>query len=106
MHLAVTHPRDLSARGGSHATPLNAASVKGYIEVALLLLKLGPDHNAQGDRGWTALDLASQGGHLAIVELLEHGAAVDSLTKDRETPLFVHQPEANLKWYSYYSSMA
>jgi ankyrin repeat protein len=42
-HLITAHSSDVNSRGGSHTTPLHAASVKGHIDVASLLLKSGAD---------------------------------------------------------------
>jgi ankyrin repeat protein len=56
-HLIAAHSPDVNGQGGSHTTPLHAASVKGHLQVASLLLKneatfplaLKPQ-NRQGDR--------------------------------------------------------
>ena len=45
-HLIVFHFRDVNCRGGSHTTALHAASVKGHLDVASLLLKHGADPNS------------------------------------------------------------
>ena len=42
-HLIAADSRDVNSRGGSHTTPLHAASVKGHLDVASLLLKSGAD---------------------------------------------------------------
>ena len=44
-HLIAVGSRDVNIRGGSHTTPLHAASVKGHLEVALLLLENRADPN-------------------------------------------------------------
>jgi ankyrin repeat protein len=37
-HLITVHSSDVNSRGGSHATPLHAASVKGHLDVAEQIL--------------------------------------------------------------------
>ena len=49
--LIASHSADVNSRGGSHTTPLHAASVKGHLEVASLLLKSGADPNSRDDLG-------------------------------------------------------
>ena len=48
-HLISAHPQDVNSRGGSHTTPLHAASLKGHLEVASLLLENGADPNSRDD---------------------------------------------------------
>ena len=65
-HLIVSHFRDVNCRGGSHTTALHAASLKGHLSVASLLLKHGADPNSRDDRGRAPLHRLSQGGQLAM----------------------------------------
>jgi ankyrin repeat protein len=67
-HLIAADSRDVNSRGGSHTTPLHAASVKGHLFVASLLLKNGADPNSRDDRGRTPLHRVSQGGQLVMLE--------------------------------------
>ena len=64
-------------RGGAHRTnpPLHIAALRGQFEDILTLLDEGADVDAAEDWGKTALRLAAEAGHLAIVQLLlERGA--------------------------------
>jgi hypothetical protein len=45
-HLIAADSRDVNSRGGSYTTPLHAASVKGHVDVASLLLKNVADPNS------------------------------------------------------------
>ena len=45
-HLIAAYLLDVNSEGGSHMTPLHAASVKGHVEVASLLLRNGADPNS------------------------------------------------------------
>src|SRR5580698_4862639 len=46
-HLIATHSLDVNSKGGFHTTPLHAASVKGYLQVASLLLRNGADPDSR-----------------------------------------------------------
>jgi hypothetical protein len=85
-HLITVHSSDVNSRGGSHTTPLHAASVKGHLEVASLLLESGADPNSRDMMGRVPLHRVSQGGQLGmelsqrigIARLLvNYGAKVD-----------------------------
>jgi len=52
-------------------TPLHKAAGDGRLEVVRLLLAKGADRGLQTRAGRTPLDLARQGGHPAVVRLLE-----------------------------------
>jgi ankyrin repeat protein len=61
---------DIDANGGTHYTALHAALLKGYFNIALLLLKHGVDVNALDYEGWSPLHLTSQKGCHGIVEFI------------------------------------
>jgi ankyrin repeat protein len=94
-HLIAAHPEDINSRGGSHTTPLHAASVKGHLEVASLLLKNGSDTNSRDDVGRSPLHRVSQGGQLVMTEssleiarlLVNSGAIVNITDNGGWTPL-------------------
>jgi ankyrin repeat protein len=67
-HLIAVDSRDVNRRGGSHTTPLHAASVKGHINVASLLLKNGADPDSRDHLGRAPLHRVSQGGQLVMAE--------------------------------------
>jgi len=48
-HLITAHSPDVNSRGGSHTTPLHAASVKGHLQVASILLRDGADPDSRDD---------------------------------------------------------
>jgi len=96
-HLLVSHSSDVNCHGGFHTTPLHAASVKGYLDVALLLLKNGADPNVQDYFGRAPLHKVAQAGHLVTREsvlevaqlLIKSGAIVDTTDKEGYTPLHI-----------------
>jgi len=56
-------------------TPLMVAASQGHADMAIRLINNGADVNAKNKAGQTALDLAREGNHYEIVELLrKHGA--------------------------------
>ena len=69
-HQVAADSRDINNRGGFHTTALHAASVKGHLDVTLLLLKHGADFNSRDDYGRTPLHKVSQDGQLAIAQSL------------------------------------
>ena len=95
-HLITAHSSDVNRRGGSHTTPLHAASVKGHLEVASILVESGADLNSLDNLGKIPLHRVSQGGHLVMVEssleiarlLVSHGADVNATDNiEGDTPL-------------------
>jgi hypothetical protein len=68
-HLITTHSPDVNSKGGSHTTALHAASVKGYLQVASLLLRNGADPDCRDHLGRVPLHRVSQGGQLIMTKL-------------------------------------
>ena len=52
-------------------TALMWAAGQGQADAVKLLLSRGADRGLKDDRSLTALEMARQGGHVAVVELLE-----------------------------------
>ena len=76
-HLIVTHQTDVNASCGRYGTPLHAASFKGHLDTARLLLDYGADVNSNKG-GTPPLWRAYQGRRLDSMRLLlAHGADVD-----------------------------
>jgi hypothetical protein len=67
-HLIAAQSRDVNRKGGSHTTPLHAASVKGHLDVAALLLRNGADPDCRDHLGRVALHRVSQGGQLVMTK--------------------------------------
>ena len=90
-HLIAADSRDVNSWGGSHSTPLHAASFKRYLEVVSLLLENGADPDSRDHLVRAPLHTVSQGGHavsLEIVRLLVNsGANVDGTDYQGWTPL-------------------
>src|SRR6266849_1173634 len=89
-HLIASHPQDVNSKGGSDTTPLHAASVKGHIKVASVLLRNGVDPNSRDDLGRVPLHRVSQGGQLVmekssleIARLLVNFGADVNVTDDK-----------------------
>jgi ankyrin repeat protein len=64
-------PMLLDASTGDGETPLIGAAEQGRVEVVMFLLAHGADKSLAKKDGKTALDLARDGNHAAVVELLE-----------------------------------
>jgi ankyrin repeat protein len=62
---------DVNAREFGGSTPLHAVANNGDVDMARFLLARGADPRLTDDQSRTAVDIARQGGHTAIVELLE-----------------------------------
>jgi ankyrin repeat protein len=86
-HLIDAHSRDVNSRGGSHTTVLHAASVKGHLQVASLLLRNGADPDSRDHFCRVPLHRVSQGGltaksSLEIARLLVNSGADVSVPDD------------------------
>lgn len=69
-------------------TPLHIAAVRGYGEIALLLIEKGADVNARDVRGLTPVHAAAWQGHRQMVALLAaKGADIHARDQDGLTPL-------------------
>src|SRR6266478_934455 len=97
-HLITARSSEVNSRGGFHTTPLHAASVKGHLAIASLLLKSGADPNSRDNWGRVPLHRISQGSQLVMVEssleigrLLVNSGANPNVTDYNEgnTPLHV-----------------
>ena len=77
-YLITTHGENVNAECGHRGTPLHAASYKGHLDDARLLLAHGVDVNTPNSDKKTPLCSAYDGGHLDVMRLLlDHGADVD-----------------------------
>ena len=85
-HLIITHGQDPNEKVYGGKTALRAASDRGHIDVAQVLLEYGADVNAPDLYGLTPLRWASWNGHAKFVQfLVEHGANVNE--NDFDVPL-------------------
>ncbi len=71
-------PRALGRGDAQGMTPLLWAAFQGAAELARVLLARGADAGVKDPRGATALMLAAEGGHLAVVRLLVPRADADA----------------------------
>ena len=77
-YLICTHGEDVNAKSDYGRTPLHAASYKGHVGAAHVLLYHGADVNATDNDKRTPLCSAYDGGHLEVMRLLlKHGVDVD-----------------------------
>ena len=96
--LVVEHPHDVNSRGLDNLTPLHMASLRGYEEVAHVLLENDADVTAQDDDGQTPLHVASREGHSEVVRtLLGHGASTADRDKAGLTPLHLALQPRNVE---------
>ena len=88
---------------GFEGTPLHWAAKSGYADVALLLIDMGVDVNAESGRGHTALDLAAEKEREQVVDVLlvydgmtqefkERPAGDSELSERREKGRYVPPP--------------
>ncbi|MBK6866989.1 MAG: ankyrin repeat domain-containing protein [Burkholderiales bacterium] len=75
------------SRNPADESPLMMAALKGHLDIAARLIKLGADVNKPG---WTPLHYAATHGHLKIMELLlEEHAFIDAESPNGTTPLMM-----------------
>jgi ankyrin repeat protein len=67
-HLIAAHSPGVNSRGGSHTTALNAASVKGHLEVESVLLRNGVDPDSRDNLGRVPLHRVSHGGQFVMAK--------------------------------------
>ena len=100
-HIAIKHPQDANAIGGSYGFPIVAALCRNHFEVADLLLELGGRVDIRDTRKQTVLhrtiDRHDKGTISAVQFLLEHGADVNAKRDDLCTPLHLALNVGNLK---------
>ena len=99
VRLLIKNGADVTARDGTHSTPLHLASSKGSAETVNTLIQHGADVNAQNESRSTPLHLAASS-YLAlegtIVRLLiRHGANIDAKDSEGRTPLEIALSEGN-----------
>ena len=97
----------LLSRGSPHPdqgtpqgfTPLMAGAAKGYLDIVMILLDNGADPTIRADDGTTALYLAAQNGHSAVVAVLEsRGADLEAKRSNSgATPLHAAAQEGHLE---------
>ncbi|KAH9031156.1 hypothetical protein EDB85DRAFT_1385129 [Lactarius pseudohatsudake] len=87
-HLLIKYPEHVNALGGGRGAALHAASARGHIKVAQVILERDGDVDVRGRYQRTPLQFAALEGHLEMGRfLLDHGADVDSRQDDLWTPL-------------------
>ena len=100
-HIAVNHPQDVNAIGGSYGFPLVAALCRNHFPVAELLLELGGRVDARDARKETVLHKTinrhGEGAIGAVKFLLEHGAEVNAKRDDLWTPLHLALNDGKLE---------
>ncbi|KAI0871079.1 hypothetical protein GGS24DRAFT_510150 [Hypoxylon argillaceum] len=85
---SLTDPTRLIRKLFVKNTAIIEAASAGDIEKVAKLLSLGCNANATDRWGWSALSMCAYGGHLAVARLLlEHGADLDNVDVDGDTPL-------------------
>jgi len=89
--LLSLHPNDVNPQEDFVPAPLWAATDKGYVDIARLLLQQGANANyvrGPGWGNWTLLHSASHHGYSKIIQLLlEHGADVNTQGDSPDTAL-------------------
>ena len=89
--LIITHGEDVNVKCGRLGSPLHAASFKGHLDAARVLLTHRVKVNATNKDGETPLHSAYAGGHLDVMRLLlKHGANVDAHYDGAAGALLLH----------------
>ncbi|KAI5919667.1 hypothetical protein F4810DRAFT_703441 [Camillea tinctor] len=84
----LVEPARLIRKLFQRSTALAQAASDGDIDKVAKLLRVGCNPNARDRWGWSALSMCAYGGHLAIAKLLlEHGAELDNVDVDGDTPV-------------------
>ena len=90
-HIAMKHPQDVNAMGGSYGFPIVAALCRNHFQVAELLLELGGRVDIRDARKQTVLhktiDRLNDEVTGAVQLLLKYGADVNAKRDDLWTPL-------------------
>jgi ankyrin repeat protein len=68
--LLIEAGADVNAVQQAGFTPLHAAAMAGRVDLAKLFLERGADPSAKADDGRTALAMAQEGKHQAVIDLL------------------------------------
>jgi ankyrin repeat protein len=92
--LLLKHGAEVTKRDKDNETPLHLAIRWDWVKLAGILLEHGADSIAENNKGQTPFHILSEG-HIndggdilnLVLLLLKHGAAVNSRTKNRHTPL-------------------
>jgi ankyrin repeat protein len=85
--LIETKGAPIDERNENDETPLMIASIKGYMEIAKLLIDKGADVNKPG---WTPLHYAASKGNVQMIRLLlEENAYIDAASPNGTTPLMM-----------------
>ncbi|KAH7191260.1 hypothetical protein DER44DRAFT_889995 [Fusarium oxysporum] len=93
----ATEGADVNAPGGTYGNALQAASLRGSLEIVQLLLDRGADVNVQGGQYSNALQAASFEGNLEVVQLLlDKGADVNAEGGEYGNALQAASYEGNL----------
>jgi ankyrin repeat protein len=99
-YLAIKHPQDVNAVGGSYEFPLFAALHRNHFKAAETLLEHGGNIDVRGKREHTTLhktiDWHNKLSIDAVQFLLEHGADVNAQRNDLWTPLHLATYNGNL----------
>jgi len=98
--LVSVHSNDVNPREDSIPAPLWAATNKGFVDIASLLLQHGANPNyarGSGPGRWTLLHLALYHGFTKIIQLLlEHGADVNLTSANGRSPLQIALTEGHV----------
>jgi ankyrin repeat protein len=99
-YLAIKHPQDVNAFGGSYEFPLFAALRRNHFKVAETLLEHGGNVDVRGKREQTTLHKTIYWHDKLAIEvvqfLLEHGADLNAQRNDLWTPLHLAAYNGNL----------